>query len=497
MSGTWAGRGEAVWNKAAPIAGTLGQVYLASRAIGVTPGPEILRFLASIEHPKIKNQQFPALIARVNGGPEASHQLTYLAPDGKGKAALEKSEQRRTFGAYKGGAVHLDEFRPGEPLLIGEGVESVLTAMEATGLPGWASLGASNLPNIQWPNGAEIIILGENDDANRKALDKACPKLIEQGLTVRVATPPAGVSDFNGIVRHGIERASGLIIAKMAIDAASAWAPSKKSKNDDPEDGNFSLTEAGLYLRKDNKWNWIAQPFEVLGLARDEESAHWGKLVRFVNADDVTCEEIVGVTLLHRDLGAAIDPLLDHGMNIKCTVSARQSFAQYLASTQASERVTTAHRIGWHEAEGGLVFVLPDEIIGDGDGERIMLTKSVDALYDRRGDLADWQTHVAKPAGDHRMLRFSIAVAFAGPLLFLGGCESGLFHLHAPSSEGKTTGLRCAASVWGSGSDGGYLRAWRATANASKRRWRRSTTPSCRSTRSVRLISARSARSST
>jgi putative DNA primase/helicase len=62
-------------------------------------------------------------------------------------------------------------------------------------------------------------------------------------------------------------------------------------------------------------------------------------------------------------------------------------------------------------------------------------------------------------------LRFSIAAALAGTLLAIGGFESGCVHLYEKSSEGKTTSLRMAASVWGSGADGGYVRTWRSTAN--------------------------------
>ena len=47
----------------------------------------------------------------------------------------------------------------------------------------------------------------------------------------------------------------------------------------------------------------------------------------------------------------------------------------------------------------------------------------------------------------------------------IGGFESGCFHLYGLSSMGKTTCLRTAASVWGSGADGGYVRTWRSTAN--------------------------------
>jgi uncharacterized protein (DUF927 family) len=127
--------------------------------------------------------------------------------------------------------------------------------------------------------------------------------------------------------------------------------------------------------------------------------------------------------------------------------------------------VTVARRIGWIEVGPTRAFVLPGEIIGDNLDERVILANEAGAPYERCGTLDDWRTAVATPAGDHRMLRFSIATALAGPLLLLGEFESGLFHLHGFSSEGKTTCLRTGASVWGSGADGAYLRTWRATAN--------------------------------
>ena len=93
------------------------------------------------------------------------------------------------------------------------------------------------------------------------------------------------------------------------------------------------------------------------------------------------------------------------------------------------------------------------------------MAKGMSGPYGRRGTLEDWKNSVGALATRHRLLRFSIATAFAGALLSLGGFESGVFHLYGRSSEGKTTCLRCGASVWGSGADGGYVRTWRATAN--------------------------------
>jgi uncharacterized protein (DUF927 family) len=58
-----------------------------------------------------------------------------------------------------------------------------------------------------------------------------------------------------------------------------------------------------------------------------------------------------------------------------------------------------------------------------------------------------------------------MSAAFAGPLLHLAGVEGGGVHFFGPSSIGKTTLLRLAASVWGRSDTPGYVRSWRATAN--------------------------------
>ena len=78
-----------------------------------------------------------------------------------------------------------------------------MTAMEASGLPGVAVLGVGSLANVEFsPDVAQIILLGENDEngANQRAIDKLCPALVEKGLKVRVASPPAGFGDFNDLV---------------------------------------------------------------------------------------------------------------------------------------------------------------------------------------------------------------------------------------------------------------------------------------------------------
>ena len=57
---------------------------------------------------------------------------------------------------------------------------------------------------------------------------------------------------------------------------------------------------------------------------------------------------------------------------------------------------------------------------------------------------------------------FAVSLAFAAPLLAPLAVENGGFHIFGPSSCGKSTALRVAASVYG-GPD--YITTWRATDN--------------------------------
>jgi uncharacterized protein (DUF927 family) len=100
-----------------------------------------------------------------------------------------------------------------------------------------------------------------------------------------------------------------------------------------------------------------------------------------------------------------------------------------------------------------------------GIDQPVILADGLSSSYRQRGTLADWQAGVGALAGEHCLVRFAVAVGFAGTLLDLSGSESGVFHFFGRSSEGKTTCVRAASSVWGSGADGGFMRSWRATAN--------------------------------
>ena len=199
-----------IWN-AAKLAerAVLLERYLRSRNITI-PIPRALRWARSIRHPT--GVSCSAMIARVDDvdGQLIGIHRTFLRADGLGKADLEPS--RAALGPVKGGAIRLAPAGP--TLMIGEGVENCLSAMQATGLPAWSAISASFMESLLLPDVVrEIIIVADNDrnGAGQRAAARAARRWVQQGRRVRTALPPEPGSDLNDILtgrsdaedRHG------------------------------------------------------------------------------------------------------------------------------------------------------------------------------------------------------------------------------------------------------------------------------------------------------
>jgi putative DNA primase/helicase len=186
----------AIWQVASPAGGSLVETYLASRGLQLPPTPT-LRFHGSLKHPS--GDVWPAMIALVTHGSNhmrlAIHR-TFLARDGAGKAPVEP--QKMMLGPCGGGAVRLGE--SSDVLMIAEGIETALSAMQATGQPAWAALSTSGLRSLKLPWGTrDLIILADGDDAGETAARECGRRWQKEGRRVRVARPPQGL-DFNDLL---------------------------------------------------------------------------------------------------------------------------------------------------------------------------------------------------------------------------------------------------------------------------------------------------------
>jgi phage/plasmid primase-like uncharacterized protein len=172
------------------------ETYLASRGLDL-PLPDALRFHAGLKHPSCGI--WPAMVALVTDGvegkPLAIHRI-YLARDGAGKAPIKP--QKLMLGPCRGGVVRLAQ--PGSPLMIGEGIETCLSAMQATGHPAWAALSTSGLRSLDLPtNVGDVIILADGDEPGEAAAQDCALRWKREGRGVRIARPPKGM-DFNDML---------------------------------------------------------------------------------------------------------------------------------------------------------------------------------------------------------------------------------------------------------------------------------------------------------
>jgi hypothetical protein len=162
--------------------------------------------LAQLDRDQAIGSNYPAMVLPVvdrHGELQGIH-ATWLSPDLQTKLVPDDPNEpvRQTFGLLKGNFITLQELdytKPIAKLLIGEGPETVLSAMKLTGLPGIATGGKGFFKHLKPPPADEYIALVDNhaDGAARKDAGVLAQRLSERGVTVRLAMPekPAGGQD--------------------------------------------------------------------------------------------------------------------------------------------------------------------------------------------------------------------------------------------------------------------------------------------------------------
>jgi putative DNA primase/helicase len=124
-------------------------------------------------------------------------------------------------------------------------------------------------------------------------------------------------------------------------------------------------------------------------------------------------------------------------------------------------------RHGWTD-EACTHFALTDMVLGSTDLPIFSCVKGHDH---REGTLSDWREVAALADGNPTMI-FAMSTQFASPTIQLQTVEgNAIINLVAPSSTGKTTNLRAAASVWGRATSPDptrpeFMTRWRNTSNA-------------------------------
>ncbi len=186
-----------LWRRCRAIDGTHAEAYLKTRGI------ERCHFAALRFHPSLfyrgdsGMRRLPALVAAVTGTDEAICGVlrTWLHPTRPAKANV--SRPRKALGHVHGHAVRFGDPDDGASLLVGEGIETVLSIV--TAIPDTvaaAALSAGSLGAFAPPPGvARIVIARDNDEEG----ERAAARLVRRCEYARVAATvivPRG-ADFN------------------------------------------------------------------------------------------------------------------------------------------------------------------------------------------------------------------------------------------------------------------------------------------------------------
>lgn len=202
------------WDRRQPLIGTPAETYLRqARAIDAPLDASDLGYLSQAPvYPYSKGSDHrPALVAAVRNaeGAVTGCHLTYLRPDGMGKAPIKPS--RKMVGSVGGCHVPLIA---GPALVVAEGIESALSAYDVLMAQGTekhsygacAALSAGGLSGFVWPaNTRELIIAPDNDESGqgKRAALVLARRAYLGGLRVHWLFAPDGFSDWNDWKREG------------------------------------------------------------------------------------------------------------------------------------------------------------------------------------------------------------------------------------------------------------------------------------------------------
>ncbi len=424
-------------------------------------------------------------------------------PVKNGNAGTDKLFQK---GGRKSGLWHM----LGEPgqapavVLVGEGYATCASlheaGQEAGGWPVAVAFDAGNLLHVArelrrlYP-AALLVLCGDDDRAteartgtNTGRVKAGAAARAVRGLAVFPAMPTAGDApgnvDFNdmhqaqglGAVRDAVQAAiaahqAAAAVARDAGQASSPGTPAALAGADAGEVHDpFTVEDGGVYYHGRGRDGeplrplWLCSRLDVAALTRDQDGNGWGYLLKFADPLGRSKQWAMPSRMLSGDGGEYRAALLNMGLRIATSPTARNRLTEYIQTRRPPEFASCTDRIGWHPTDGGAAYVLPHQTIGD-DAERIVFQSDsqMENTFRVRKDAAAWRDRIGALCAGNSRLVFAVACAFAGPLLRPASMESGGFHLRGDSSSGKTTALRLAASVNGGPS---YMQRWRTTDNA-------------------------------
>ena len=190
-----------LWSHSRPIGDTQAQHYLRARSLPADPMPS-LRF-----HPALRyrdgqrTRTFPALIAAVTDNQGTIHGVQRTWLDRRQPIKAPVPSPRKALGRLYNHAVRLTPHLPGAALIVGEGIETVLSlTLVMPTVPSAAALSAGHLAAFTPPHHAShLIIAADNDEEGQNAANRLHHRTLLLRIPATVILPQH--NDFNDDLR--------------------------------------------------------------------------------------------------------------------------------------------------------------------------------------------------------------------------------------------------------------------------------------------------------
>jgi len=311
--------------------------------------------------------------------------------------------------------------------------------------------------------GRNVTIIPDRDEGGRKHGEQVAHALFGVAASIKILELPHG-KDLSEWVGAGGQKGE----LSALIEQAPAWAPPARGKTRTlVVSACFRVTDQGVFysdVSGENEPVRICSRLDVVAETRDERGEGWGRLLSWLDSEGSKHVWAMPMSLLAGSGDEYRARLLDGGLQIHPGKKARELLTNYIQTMRCEQRARSVSKLGWH----GEVFVFPDSTVGStGSGETLVFQSPFEAenFLNVSGTVEEWRERVGSLCSGNSRLIFTVSCAFAAPLLTLSRDDCGGFHIHGPSSTGKTTLLIVAGSVFGGAGRNGFVESWRTTIN--------------------------------